>query len=177
MPLIYVKCPIGYEFGQREVMAWSRKENKKTNVMQDVLFKKDTSLLDDQVEGAEQVFYLQAQVKEWLNHRAGQEKTVQVGDDQFILYFDSIPLSHDTEDAVFLHYKPNNNGALPALTEPTEVIPRECQKPGGLSPHTQYGQRWFQPLPLSEKKLKEVHEKDRETQDNKRHWGDSPKPT
>ncbi|MFA6301788.1 MAG: hypothetical protein WC627_01470 [Legionella sp.] len=76
---------------------------------------------------------------------------------------------------IYLAYIPKDNGRNPTEAT-TKLIAGYCAYKYN-NKDTQYGLFWYQYLGFTESKLSAIKNKMREVQDNKRHYGDNPKPT
>ncbi|MCW8410456.1 permease [Legionella sp. PATHC035] len=115
------------------------------------------------------IIELQDLIKEALqNTRRKSEITLKA----FTIYLKTPPATEDS----FLAYTPNHNGKYSTDVEPEIVIGKNVQKynPGA---QTKYGSFWYSQLFLITDKQLEIAAKMKAQKQDRRHVGDSPKPT
>ena len=110
---------------------------------------------------------IQKVLKEALRTNTGRAKHIELG--EFTIYRVKPPY----RDESFLHYIPNCNGRH-ATKEAIELVNGTSFPP---PQQTRYGTFWFQALPLDPTTLEGILERRAEQREDRRHSGDSPKPT
>lgn len=111
---------------------------------------------------------LQQIVKNALQHR--RKSNDLYTENGVTIYYKRPPYDANT----YLKYEPQNNGKYPATK--CELVCGQKQKPYNPATQTSHAASsfWYQHLPMSSERRKEIVEKQREQRDNRRHDGDSP---
>lgn len=154
MSYIYITIPNGWVYTQRCI-----------NGVEKDVFAESSS---------ENCIVIQDLVKDCLQHRNKQNKYSQQVSEQgysLMFYYKSPP---QTEE-FFIKYLPNKNGKEPSVG--TEVVRGKDVSQKNYSSSKYTGTLWFHQIPLSSAKTDKYTRKYAEQRDNRRHTGDSPKPT